>query len=141
MTAAGIPKHYVAYSIRHALITALFEAGLSEKEVNAYTGHSHSAHTALTNYFHLNSKWVGNTLAQRAAVIAIPRPAAELIEADDDVRQKEEMEEHHESEADILLPTSHTSPLSSSETSSAILSLPPSPSLLPPSRQGDAGDV
>jgi site-specific recombinase XerD len=49
MTAAGIPKHYVAYSIRHALITALFEAGLDEKEVNAYnTGHSHTAHTAQT---------------------------------------------------------------------------------------------
>ena len=59
---AGIPAQYTAYSIRHALITALFEMGLNEVQVNAYTGHSNNAHTALTHYFHLDEKWVGHAL-------------------------------------------------------------------------------
>jgi hypothetical protein len=50
---AGIPSMYTAYSIRHALITELFNRGLKEQEANAYTGHPNNAHTALTNYFHL----------------------------------------------------------------------------------------
>jgi site-specific recombinase XerD len=32
---AGIDRKYPAYSIRHALITALFDAGLNESDVNA----------------------------------------------------------------------------------------------------------
>jgi hypothetical protein len=63
MQDAGIPSHYTTYSIRHALITALFDRGLSEPEVNAYTGHSNNAHTALTHYFHLDGRWVGDQLA------------------------------------------------------------------------------
>jgi hypothetical protein len=43
---AGINRKYPAYSIRHALITALLDAGLSESQVDAYTGHSNNAHTA-----------------------------------------------------------------------------------------------
>jgi site-specific recombinase XerC len=53
---AGIDCEYPAHSIHHALITALFDAGLSESQVNTYTGHSNNAHIAATSYFHLNSK-------------------------------------------------------------------------------------
>jgi hypothetical protein len=60
---AKIPACYTTYSIRHALITALFAKGLSEPEVNAYTGHSNNAHPALTHYFHLDEKWAGKDLA------------------------------------------------------------------------------
>jgi integrase len=60
---AGIDPQFPAYSIRHALITALFDGGLSEVEVNSYTGHSHNAHTAATNYTHLNHRWVGHALS------------------------------------------------------------------------------
>jgi site-specific recombinase XerD len=53
---AGIDRKYPAYSIRHSLITALFNVGLSESQLNAYTCHSNNAYTAATSYFHLNSK-------------------------------------------------------------------------------------
>ena len=101
MTAAGIPERFVAYSIRHALITALFNAGLGEEEVNAYTGHSQNAHTASTSYFHLNSQWIGHALASTAQIARIPPLAAGSIERDDDTHQREEMDEHEESESDI----------------------------------------
>jgi hypothetical protein len=50
---AGIERKY----------PALFDAGLNESQVNAYTGHSHNAHTAATSYFHLSTKWVGHAIA------------------------------------------------------------------------------
>jgi site-specific recombinase XerD len=58
---AGIPSMYTAYSIRHALITELFNRGLKEEEVNAYAGYSNNAYTALTNCFHLEENWVGRS--------------------------------------------------------------------------------
>ena len=85
MTAAGIPRRFVAYSIRHALITALFNAGLGGEEVNAYTGHSHNAHTALTSYFHLNSQWISHALASAVHVAQIPPLAVGSIERDPSV--------------------------------------------------------
>jgi integrase len=54
---------YTGYSFRHAMIQALFDAGLDEKQVNAYTGHSNRAHTALNFYYHLDKAWVGKTLS------------------------------------------------------------------------------
>jgi site-specific recombinase XerD len=50
---------YTGYSFRHALIQALFDAGLDEKQVNAYTGHSNKSHTALNWYYHLDKNWAG----------------------------------------------------------------------------------
>jgi hypothetical protein len=35
---------------------------MKEQEVNAYTGHSNNAHTALTNYFHLEESLVDRSL-------------------------------------------------------------------------------
>jgi integrase len=49
---AGVAAEFAAYSIRHALITWLFNHGWSELQVNAYTGHSNNSHTALDHYFH-----------------------------------------------------------------------------------------
>ena len=85
---AGIPSEYTAYSIRHALITALFEKGLKEVEVNAYTGHSNNTHTALTHYFHLDGKWVGSELAENKRA-EIPPIANQGIEEDNKVLQKD----------------------------------------------------
>jgi integrase len=53
---------YTGYSFRHAMIQALFDAGLDEKQVNAYTGHSNNSHTALNYYYHLDKAWAGQKL-------------------------------------------------------------------------------
>jgi hypothetical protein len=54
---------YTGYSFRHAMVQALFEAGLDEKQVNAYTGHSQRSHTALDYYYHLDKAWAGRKLS------------------------------------------------------------------------------
>jgi integrase len=53
---------YTSYSFRHSLIQALIDAGLSEVQVNAYTGHSQKGHTAITWYYHLDKQWAGNII-------------------------------------------------------------------------------
>jgi hypothetical protein len=53
---------FTGYSFRHSLIQALFDAGLDEKQVNAYTGHSNNSHTALNYYFHLDKCWAGQKI-------------------------------------------------------------------------------
>jgi hypothetical protein len=87
----GIPVVYAAYSVRHALITFLFDRGLSEIEVNAYTGHSHSPHTALNSYFHLDSKWMGTRIAE--ATIVEDAKIEAIIVADIKVLREEEGDE------------------------------------------------
>jgi hypothetical protein len=99
---AGIDRKYPAYSIRHGLITALFDAGLSESQVNAYTGHSKNTHTVATSYFHLNSKWVGHAIASNALSPAVFASADPVVARDNAERQVEEMEEYGESEMDVL---------------------------------------
>jgi site-specific recombinase XerD len=79
---AGINRKYPAYSIRHALITALSDAGLNESQVNPYTDHSHNAHTAATSYFHLNSKWVGHAIAAESLSPAAVAGADLVVERD-----------------------------------------------------------
>jgi hypothetical protein len=76
MTEAGIPAKYNPYSIRHAMINALIDGGLDEKQVNAYTGHSYNYHTAFKYYYHLDPNWAGNKL------VPVSEKAALLIEAD-----------------------------------------------------------
>jgi site-specific recombinase XerD len=82
---AGIDCKYPAYSIRHALITALFDAGLNESQLSAYTGRSHNAYAATTGYFHLNSKWVGHAIAVESLSPAAVAGADPVIESDLDV--------------------------------------------------------
>jgi integrase len=53
---------YTAYSFRHSMIQALFDAGLNEMQVNAYTGHSNRSHTAADYYYHLNKVWAGEKI-------------------------------------------------------------------------------
>jgi integrase len=67
---------YTAYSLRHALIQALFDAGLTETQVNAYTGHSHKSHTAITWYYHLDKNWAGQKIR------ALSAEALRVIQAD-----------------------------------------------------------
>jgi hypothetical protein len=88
LMSAGIPSEYTAYSIRHALITALFDSGLKETEVNAYTGHSNNAHTALTHYFHLHENWVGHRLASGKET-QVSESAAQFIQQDNLEMQSE----------------------------------------------------
>jgi hypothetical protein len=79
ITEIGISvEEYTAYSFRHTLITYLVSCELSETEANAFTGHSHNSHTALTHYFHLDQKLVGSNIAS-GALQPIPAQAARLI--------------------------------------------------------------
>jgi hypothetical protein len=93
---AGIANSFPAYSIRHALITFLFEQGLSEVEVNAYTGHSNNSHTALTNYFHLDANWMGVRIAQ-ATLVKDGRAEAAIVR-DNKVGREEEGEDQSSEE-------------------------------------------
>jgi integrase len=58
---------YTGYSFRHALIQALFDAGLTETQVNAYTGHSNKSHTAVTWYYHLDKNWASEKIRALSA--------------------------------------------------------------------------
>jgi hypothetical protein len=100
--------------IHHALITALFDAGLNESQVNAYTGHSHNAHTAATSYFYLNTKWVGHAIAAESLSPAAVASADAVVEVDNAERQAEEMEEYGESDLDVLGVRANARPVSSS---------------------------
>jgi hypothetical protein len=62
----GVPG-YTGYSFRHSLIQALFDAGLDEKQVNAYTGHSNTAHTVINWYYHLDKQWAGQKIRTLSA--------------------------------------------------------------------------
>jgi hypothetical protein len=55
-------KGFTGYSFRHSTIQALFDAGLEERQVNAYTGHSNNAHTAVNFYYHLNKMWAAQKI-------------------------------------------------------------------------------
>jgi hypothetical protein len=92
----------------------LFDAGLNESQVNAYTGHSHNAHTAATSYVHLNSKWFGNAIAAESLSPAAVASAESVVEAGNAERQAEEMEEYGESDLDVFGGRSNARPVSSS---------------------------
>jgi integrase len=75
---------YTSYSFRHALIQALFDAGLTETQVNAYTGHSNKSHTAVTWYYHLDKHWAGEILHARPSDrIALCEEAKRTIAAEE----------------------------------------------------------
>jgi hypothetical protein len=74
---------YTSYSFRHSLIQAPFDAGLTETQVNAYTGHSNKSHTAVTWYYHLDKHWAGDVLrALPTDRIPICEEASKIIAAD-----------------------------------------------------------
>jgi hypothetical protein len=116
LTLAGIDPQFPAYSLRHVLITALFDGGLEEHEVNAYTGHSNNAHTAATNYYYLNSRWVGRALAGGQVSERAKRLAPPVIARDNELYQKEDMSEYGE---EHFSPSQDASSSSSSSASSS----------------------
>jgi hypothetical protein len=78
-------KGFTGYSFRHSTIQALFDAGLDEKEVNAYTGHSNNAHTAVNYYFHLDKAWAGERIRTAPSErVPLRAEAIKAIEADDE---------------------------------------------------------
>jgi integrase len=81
-------KGFTGYSFRAATIQALFDAGLSEHEVNAYTGHSNRSHTAVTFYYHLDKAWAGDKIRFAPSDrIPLREEARKAIQADDSEEQ------------------------------------------------------
>jgi integrase len=64
MRAAGIPTHYTAYSIKHAVVTRLFELGATEEQIGAYGHWAPGSHTAQRwyNIATLDKDWLGAKL-------------------------------------------------------------------------------
>jgi hypothetical protein len=106
LLAAKVPARYATYSIRHALITYLFDLGLSEVQVNAYTGHSNNSHTALNNYFHLDGKWLGRRIAAKEGVVSAQVEG--WIAKDNGEYRREEGEEYDKQQEVDLAERSHT---------------------------------
>jgi integrase len=74
---------YTAYSFRHSLIQALFDAGLDELQVNAYTGHSNNSHTAANYYYHVDKAWAGDRIrVQPTDRVPLSHEAIGVIQAD-----------------------------------------------------------
>jgi hypothetical protein len=81
-------KGFTGYSFRAATIQALFDAGLSEHQVNAYTGHSNRSHTAVTFYYHLDGAWAGDKIRfSPSDRIPLREEARKAIQADDEQQQ------------------------------------------------------
>jgi integrase len=77
-------KDWTCYSFRKSSISHLFRSGLNERQVNAFTGHSNNAHTALSYYYKLNKRTVGAALrVPPSATVPIPEEAAAFLAADD----------------------------------------------------------
>jgi integrase len=82
---------YTAYSFRHSMIQALFDSGMDEKKVNAYTGHSQRSSTALDYYYHLDKNWIGMKLcALPTDRIALSEQAQKAIQVDEADNEDEE---------------------------------------------------
>jgi hypothetical protein len=88
---------YTGYSFRHSMIQALFDAGLDEKQVNAYTGHSNRSHTALDYYHHLDKQWAGAKIrAQPSERIQLCEAARRVIAAEDEDDAEDEQGEEED---------------------------------------------
>jgi site-specific recombinase XerD len=64
MRAAGIPAHFTAYSVKHAVVTKLFRLGATEEQINAYGGWAQGSRTAQRwyNIATLEEDWLGTKL-------------------------------------------------------------------------------
>jgi hypothetical protein len=64
MRAAGIPDHFTAYSVKHAVVTKLFKLGATEEQVNAYGGWAQGSRTARRWYdiATMEEEWLGARL-------------------------------------------------------------------------------
>jgi hypothetical protein len=79
MTAAGIPKNYTAYTIRHATITKSYRIVGDPLEVNVFTGHSERSNTSAKHYLLQADNWLGFRLATAPAYAnpLVPRLTAD----------------------------------------------------------------
>jgi hypothetical protein len=79
MTAAGIPKDYTAYTIRHATITKSYRIVGDPLEVNVFSGHSERSNTSAKHYLLQADNWLGFKLATAPAYAdpLVPRLTAD----------------------------------------------------------------
>jgi hypothetical protein len=93
MYEAGISKLYKANTTRHAAFSALLKT-MTEQQVNAFSGHSHRAHTLLNYYYHMDQNHAGQQLANMTAkgdkVQAVPEKVQEILQRDDEEGRLEE---------------------------------------------------
>jgi hypothetical protein len=68
MTSAGIPEEYGAYSIKHAVITSPFDAGVDEARINEFRRWSYASRVA-SGYYRVatpQKDWLGFRIAEKA---------------------------------------------------------------------------
>jgi site-specific recombinase XerD len=80
LTAAGVPSYFKPYSIKHAVISALFHLGYSRTEVNLFTGHSELADTAPAFYLRSIKNWPGFSLAEAPSGFPEALPTSRSLE-------------------------------------------------------------
>jgi hypothetical protein len=93
---ADISKAFKANATRHAAFNELSKT-MSEQQVNAFSGHSHRAHTLLNHYYHMDGNHAGQQLATVTAkgenVVAVLEKVQEILEQDEEEGREEELEE------------------------------------------------
>jgi hypothetical protein len=88
---AGIPPPHTPYSIKTAVITNLFNKGLSKEQISSFTGHSSNANTPLKHYFDATNNWLGYALEQSQ----VTEPTLNVPEGMDVSEDEEEHEEQN----------------------------------------------
>jgi hypothetical protein len=96
MYEAGISKLYKANTTRHAAFSALLQT-MTEQQVNAFSGHSHRAHTLLNYCYHMDQHHAVQQLANMTAkgdkVQAVPEKVQEILQRDDEEGRLEETDQ------------------------------------------------
>jgi integrase len=83
MKSAGIPNHYTAYSVKHAVVTKLYNLGASDEEVCTYGHWKQGSHTPRQWYYipTIEQDWlgarIGDSYAQALKQAVLERGAQE----------------------------------------------------------------
>jgi hypothetical protein len=89
----GVPHPYTPYSAKTAIITALFNKGLSKDQVSAHTGHTSNSNTALKHYHDPTNEWLGHMIAKFS-----PNPEKRVLLSPQWEESSDSTESKHESD-------------------------------------------
>jgi hypothetical protein len=85
MEAAGVPKIYTAYTVKHASVTALSRRGATLEQITAMGRWAPGSRTAdmFYNITTLDSEWIGHLLVGNHEVHDVPLPEQALVAEED----------------------------------------------------------